>query len=331
MFTMIGYLTMRSNSWMNNDAPRDASASGSDLWAAVIGNIGSWGVGHARFRRWRALTGLALVRLAAQYIDFPRSSALFAPGFASRWACGRISIYSHWCDGHASARFRSSAAVVRCVGTKDTRPRRCSTDFGWIQAGRTSRSRGKPRCGDRDRASSRVELHGWNPGDPGVDSPRTRACLLSGRCCLVPTAWAAPVVSAGLLTATDRCTPVPGPIPPILLLRRPRDGPCTGGSCLIALGIALGAVAARLFRRRLLFATPECPGALASVIVAPVTALRDVERDHCFRPRAWHRWVRVGWATLAPARVRRCPPDHRAGDPSDDTRPPVRRARSVRG
>ena len=35
--TMIGYLSLRSNTWMNDTTPRDALALGGDLWVAVVG------------------------------------------------------------------------------------------------------------------------------------------------------------------------------------------------------------------------------------------------------------------------------------------------------
>ena len=119
-------------------------------------------------------------------------------------------------------------------------------------------------------------------------------------------AWAASWWSgAGFLTATDSLhSPVvagTGPIPPIPLLGAvPETAP---GMWVIlapiALGIGLGVVASRSFRREhLLHQTAQ--GVLSSVIVASVTALWMWSATMSLGSvRLASMGPRVGWATLA--------------------------------
>ena len=37
VLTMLAYLSLRSNTWMNDTTPRDALGLGGDLWVAVVG------------------------------------------------------------------------------------------------------------------------------------------------------------------------------------------------------------------------------------------------------------------------------------------------------
>ena len=106
--TMIAYLTLRSNSWMNDTTPRDALGLGGDLWAAVIG--GTSVVGGVHYRAIPTLVGallIVLVRLLLRNTaGFPRSAALFAvPGFLlTSWLlAGASGIYSPWWTGMLGA------------------------------------------------------------------------------------------------------------------------------------------------------------------------------------------------------------------------------------
>lgn len=151
----------------------------------------------------------------------------------------------------------------------------------------------------------------------GADSATDTAFIVGGQVLFAPTvmAWAAAWWSgAGFLTATDSlhspAVAAPGPIPPIPLLGAvPETAP---GMWVIlapiALGIALGVVAARSFRREHLL-HQSAQGVLASVIVASVTALWMWSATMSLASRAWHRWVRA-WAgrrSRSFSRLR-CPP-----------------------
>ena len=101
---MIAYLTLRSNTWMNDTTPRDALGLGGDLWAAVIG--GTSVVGDVHYRAIPTLMGallIVLVRILLRTTSgYPRSAALFAvPGFLlTSWLlAGASGIHSHWWTG----------------------------------------------------------------------------------------------------------------------------------------------------------------------------------------------------------------------------------------
>ncbi len=142
----------------------------------------------------------------------------------------------------------------------------------------------------------------------GAASGADTAFIVGGQALFAPTimAWAASWWSgAGFLTATDSLhSPVvagTGPIPPIPLLGAvPETAP---GMWVIlapiALGIGLGVVASRSFRREhLLHQTAQ--GVLSSVIVASVTALWMWSATMSLGSvRLASMGPRVGWATLA--------------------------------
>ena len=142
----------------------------------------------------------------------------------------------------------------------------------------------------------------------GASSAADTSFIVGGQALFAPTvmAWAAAWWSgAGFLTATDSLhSPAvvgPGPIPPIPLLGAvPETAP---GMWVIlapiALGVGLGVVAARSFRREhLLHQTAQ--GVLASVIIASVTALWMWSATMSMGSvRLASMGPRVGWATLA--------------------------------
>ena len=142
----------------------------------------------------------------------------------------------------------------------------------------------------------------------GASSAADTSFIVGGQALFAPTimAWVASWWSgAGFLTATDSLhSPTvagSGPIPPIPLLGAvPQTAP---GMWVIlapiALGIGLGVVAARSFRREhLLHQTAQ--GVLASMITASVTALWMWSATMSLGSvRLASMGPRVGWATLA--------------------------------
>ena len=80
VLTMLAYLSLRSNTWMNDTTPRDALGLGGDLWVAVVG--GTSVVQGVHYRAIPTLVGVLLVVLLRLLLrttaGFPRSSALFA-------------------------------------------------------------------------------------------------------------------------------------------------------------------------------------------------------------------------------------------------------------
>ena len=142
----------------------------------------------------------------------------------------------------------------------------------------------------------------------GASSAADTSFIVGGQALFAPTvmAWVASWWSgAGFLTATDSLhSPTvvgSGPIPPIPLLGAvPQTAP---GMWVIlapiALGIGLGVVAARSFRREHLL--HQCAqGVLASVITASVTALWMWSATMSLGSvRLSSMGPRVGWATLA--------------------------------
>ncbi len=152
-----------------------------------------------------------------------------------------------------------------------------------------------------DRMGGIQELLG---ASSGVDS----AFIVGVQVCFAPTvvAWAAAWWSgAGFLTATDSLhSPTvvgPGPIPPIPLLGAvPESAP--GLWVILApivLGVGLGVVATRSFRREHLL-HQSAQGVLASVITASVTALWMWSATMSLGSvRLAVMGPRVGWVTLA--------------------------------
>ena len=317
--TMIAYLTLRSNSWMNDTTPRDALGLGGDLWAAVIG--GTSVVGGVHYRAIPTLVGallIVLVRLLLRRTaGFPRSAALFAvPGFLlTSWLlAGASGIYSHWWTGTLGAILIPLIGSVWFVASGYSRDNEAPSMQHWISGGLKLGGLSVVVLVAASAVASVIALvAGWGRmagiqeilgAASGVDT----AFIVGGQALFAPTvmAWAASWWSgAGFLTATDSLhSPAVagvGPIPPIPLLGAvPETAP---GMWVIlapiALGIGLGVVASRSFRREhLLHQTAQ--GVLSSVIVASVTALWMWSATMSMGSvRLASMGPRVGWATLA--------------------------------
>ena len=319
VFTMIAYLTLRSNSWMNDTTPRDALGLGGDLWAAVIG--GTSVVGGVHFRAIPTLVGallIVLVRLLLRHTaGFPRSAALFAvPGFLlTSWLlAGASGIYSHWWTGTLGAILIPLIGSVWFVASGYSRDNEAPAMQHWISGGLKLGGLSVVVLVAASAVASVIALvAGWSRMAGiqeilGAASGADTAFIVGAQLLFAPTvmAWAASWWSgAGFLTATDSLhSPVvagTGPIPPIPLLGAvPETAP---GMWVIlapiALGIGLGVVASRSFRREhLLHQTAQ--GVLSSVIVASVTALWMWSATMSLGSvRLASMGPRVGWATLA--------------------------------
>ena len=319
VFTMIAYLTLRSNSWMNDTTPRDALGLGGDLWAAVIG--GTSVVGGVHYRAIPTLVGallIVLVRLLLRHTaGFPRSAALFAvPGFLlTSWLlAGASGIYSHWWTGTLGAILIPLIGSVWFVASGYSRDNEAPAMQHWISGGLKLGGLSVVVLVAASAVASVIALvAGWSRMAGiqeilGAASGADTAFIVGAQLLFAPTvmAWAASWWSgAGFLTATDSLhSPVvagTGPIPPIPLLGAvPETAP---GMWVIlapiALGIGLGVVAARSFRREhLLHQTAQ--GVLSSVIVASVTALWMWSATMSLGSvRLASMGPRVGWATLA--------------------------------
>ena len=319
VFTMIAYLTMRSNSWMNDTTPRDALGLGGDLWAAVIG--GTSVVGGVHYRAIPTLVGallIVLVRLLLRHTaGFPRSAALFAvPGFLlTSWLlAGASGIYSHWWTGTLGAILIPLIGSVWFVASGYSRDNEAPAMQHWISGGLKLGGLSVVVLVAASAVASVIALvAGWSRMAGiqeilGAASGADTAFIVGGQALFAPTimAWAASWWSgAGFLTATDSLhSPVvagTGPIPPIPLLGAvPETAP--GMWVILApimLGIGLGVVASRSFRREhLLHQTAQ--GVLSSVIVASVTALWMWSATMSMGSvRLSSMGPRVGWATLA--------------------------------
>ena len=319
VFTMIAYLTMRSNSWMNNTTPRDALGLGSDLWAAVIG--GTSVVGGVHYRAIPTLAGILLIVLVRLLLrstaGFPRSSALFAvPGFLlTSWLlAGASGIYAHWWTGTIGAILIPLIGSLWFVASGYSRDNEAPSMQHWISGGFKLGGLSLLALAAASLVATVIALvAGWNRMAGiqeilGADSAADTGFIVGGQVLFAPTvmAWAAAWWSgAGFLTATDSLhSPAvagTGPIPPIPLLGAvPETAP---GMWVIlapiALGIALGVVAARSFRREHLL-HQSAQGVLASVIVASVTALWMWSATMSLgSARLASMGPRVGWATLA--------------------------------
>ena len=319
VFTMIAYLTLRSNSWMNDTTPRDALGLGGDLWAAVIG--GTSVVGDVHYRAIPTLMGALLIVLVRILLrttaGYPRSAALFAvPGFLlTSWLlAGASGIHSHWWTGTIGGVLIPLIGSVWFVASGYSRDYEAPSMQHWISGGLKLGGLSVVVLAAASFVASVIALvAGWSRMTGiqellGASSAADTSFIVGGQALFAPTimAWAASWWSgAGFLTATDSLhSPTvagSGPIPPIPLLGAvPQTAP---GMWVIlapiALGIGLGVVAARSFRREhLLHQTAQ--GVLASLITASVTALWMWSATMSMGSvRLASMGPRVGWATLA--------------------------------
>jgi hypothetical protein len=319
VFTMIAYLTLRSNSWMNDTTPRDALGLGGDLWAAVIG--GTSVVGDVHYRAIPTLMGALLIVLVRILLrttaGYPRSAALFAvPGFLlTSWLlAGASGIHSHWWTGTIGGVLIPLIGSVWFVASGYSRDHEAPSMQHWISGGLKLGGLSVVVLAAASFVASVIALvAGWSRMAGiqellGASSAADTSFIVGGQALFAPTvmAWAASWWSgAGFLTATDSLhSPAvagTGPIPPIPLLGAvPQTAP--GMWVIIApitLGLGLGVVAARSFRREhLLHQTAQ--GVLASVITASVTALWMWSATMSMGSvRLSVMGPRVGWATLA--------------------------------
>ena len=319
VFTMIAYLTLRSNSWMNDTTPRDALGLGGDLWAAVIG--GTSVVGDVHYRAIPTLMGALLVVLVRILLrttaGYPRSAALFAvPGFLlTSWLlAGASGIHSHWWTGTIGGVLIPLIGSVWFVASSYSRDHEAPSMQHWISGGLKLGGLSVVVLAAASFIASIIALvAGWSRMAGiqellGASSAADTSFIVGGQALFAPTimAWAAAWWSgAGFLTATDSLhSPAvagAGPIPPIPLLGSvPQTAP---GMWVIlapiALGIGLGVVAARSFRREHLL-HQSAQGVLASLITASVTALWMWSATMSLGSvRLASMGPRVGWATLA--------------------------------
>ena len=319
VFTMIAYLTLRSNSWMNDTTPRDALGLGGDLWAAVIG--GTSVVGDVHYRAIPTLMGALLIVLVRILLrttaGYPRSAALFAvPGFLlTSWLlAGASGIHSHWWTGTIGGVLIPLIGSVWFVASGYSRDHEAPSMQHWISGGLKLGGLSVVVLAAASFVASVIALvAGWSRMAGiqellGASSAADTSFIVGGQALFAPTvmAWAASWWSgAGFLTATDSLhSPAvagTGPIPPIPLLGAvPQTAP--GMWVIIApitLGLGLGVVAARSFRREHLL-HQSAQGVLASLIVAAVTALWMWSATMSMGSvRLALMGPRVGWATLA--------------------------------
>ena len=319
VFTMIAYLTLRSNSWMNDTTPRDALGLGGDLWAAVIG--GTSVVGEVHYRAIPTLMGALLIVLVRILLrttaGYPRSAALFAvPGFLlTSWLlAGASGIHSHWWTGTIGGVLIPLIGSVWFVASGYSRDHEAPSMQHWISGGLKLGGLSVVVLVAASFVASVIALvAGWSRMVGiqellGASSAADTSFIVGGQALFAPTvmAWVASWWSgAGFLTATDSLhSPTvdgPGPIPPIPLLGAvPESAPGLWVILApIALGIGLGVVAARSFRREHLLHR-SAQGVLASVIMASVTALWMWSATMSLGSvRLASMGPRVGWATLA--------------------------------
>ena len=316
---MIAYLTLRSNTWMNDTTPRDALGLGGDLWAAVIG--GTSVVGGVHYRAIPTLAGallIVLVRLLLRNTaGFPRSAALFAvPGFLlTSWLlAGTSGTHAHWWTGTIGGVLIPLIGSVWFVASRYARDHEAPTMQHWISGGLKLGGVSVLVLAGASFVASIVALvAGWSriagiQEILGAASGADTAFIVGAQLAFAPTvmAWAASWWSgAGFLTATDSLhSPAvagTGPIPPIPLLGAvPETAPGLWVILApIALGVGLGIVAARSFRREHLL-HQSAQGVLASLIVAAVTALWMWSATMSLGSvRLASMGPRVGWATVA--------------------------------
>ena len=316
---MIAYLTLRSNTWMNDTTPRDALGLGGDLWAAVIG--GTSVVGGVHYRAIPTLAGallIVLVRLLLRNTaGFPRSAALFAvPGFLlTSWLlAGTSGTHAHWWTGTIGGVLIPLIGSVWFVASGYARDHEAPTMQHWISGGLKLGGVSVLVLAGASLVAAIVALvAGWGrmvgiQEILGAASGADTAFIVGAQLAFAPTvmAWAASWWSgAGFLTAIDSLhSPAvagTGPIPPIPLLGAvPETAPGLWVILApIALGVGLGIVAARSFRREHLL-HQSAQGVLASLIVAAVTALWMWSATMSLGSvRLASMGPRVGWATLA--------------------------------
>ena len=319
VFTMIAYLTLRSNSWMSDTTPRDALGLGGDLWAAVIG--GTSVVGEVHYRAIPTLMGALLIVLVRILLrttaGYPRSAALFAvPGFLlTSWLlAGASGIHSHWWTGTIGGVLIPLIGSVWFVASGYSRDHEAPSMQHWISGGLKLGGLSVVVLVAASFVASVIALvAGWSRMVGiqellGASSAADTSFIVGGQALFAPTvmAWVASWWSgAGFLTATDSLhSPAVagmGPIPPIPLLGAvPESAP--GLWVILApivLGVGLGVVAARSFRREHLL-HQSAQGVLASVIMASVTALWMWSATMSMGSvRLASMGPRVGWATLA--------------------------------
>ena len=319
VFTMIAYLTLRSNTWMNDTTPRDALGLGGDLWAAVIG--GTSVAGDVHYRAIPTLMGallIVLVRLLLRATaGFPRSAALFAvPGFLlTSWLlAGASGIHAHWWTGTIGGVLIPLIGSVWFVASGYSRDHEAPSMQHWISGGLKLGGLSVVVLMAASFVASIIALvAGWSRMAGiqellGASSAADTWFIVGGQALFAPTvmAWAASWSSgAGFVTATDSLhSPTvvgTGPIPPIPLLGAvPETAPGLWVVLApIALGLGLGVVAARSFRREHLL-HQSAQGVLASVIMASVTALWMWSATMSLGSvRLSSMGPRVGWVTLA--------------------------------
>lgn len=317
--TMVVYLSLRSNTWMSDTLPRDALALGGDLWVATLG--GTSVDGGVSYRVIPTLFGALLILLVRLLLrtttGFPRSSALFAvPGFLlTAWfLAGTSGVHSQWWTGTVGAMLIPLIGSGWFVVSSYSRDSEAPSMQHWISGGFKMGGLVSLVTVVAAAAAAVVALvAGWGRASGiqellGASSLVDTMFIVGAQALFAPTAmaWAAAWWSgAGFMTATDSLhSPTvvgPGPIPPIPLLGAvPETAPGMWVIIVpIVLGVGLGVVAARSFRREhLLHQTAQ--GVLASVIIASVTALWMWSATMSLGSvRLSVMGPRVGWATLA--------------------------------
>ena len=316
---MLAFLSLRSNTWMNDTTPRDALGLGGDLWVAVMG--GTSVAGGVSYRAIPTLIGALLIVLVRILLrttaGFPRSSALFAvPGFVltSWFLSGTSGASSQWWTGTIGAFLVPLIGSVWFVVSSFSRDHDAPTMQHWISGGfkmggllaaatvvASSVAAVVALVAGWGRASGIQELLG---ASSGVDT----AFIVGAQVAFAPTvmAWAAAWWSGvGFMTATDSLhSPTvvdPGPIPPIPLLGMvPQTAPGNWVVLVpIVLGVGLGVVSSRLFRRSHVL-HQSAQGVLASCVFASVVALWMWSSTMSLGSvRLASMGPHVGWATLA--------------------------------
>ena len=319
VLTMLAYLSLRSNTWMNDTTPRDALGLGGDLWVAVVG--GTSVVQGVHYRAIPTLVGVLLVVLLRLLLrttaGFPRSSALFAvPGFlfTSWFLSGASGSHSQWWTGTVGAVLIPLVGSLWFIASSFSRDSDAPAMQHWISGGfkmggllaaatvvASSVAAVVALVAGWDRMGGIQELLG---ASSGVDT----AFIVGVQVCFAPTvvAWAAAWWSgAGFMTATDSLhSPTvvgPGPIPPIPLLGAVAQTAPGNWVLLVpvALGVVLGVVSSRVFRRS--HVLHQCAqGVLASCVFALVVALWMWSATMSLGSvRLASMGPRVGWVTLA--------------------------------
>lgn len=319
VLTMVAYLSIRSNTWMNDTTPRDALGLGGDLWSAVVG--GTTVVGGVSYRAIPTLVGVLLVVLVRILLrataGFPRSSALFAvPGFLlTSWLLvGASGQHSHWWTGTLGAIIIPLVGSVWFVASGYSRDDGAPAMQHWISGGFKMGGLLVVALALAASVASIVALSlSWTRVSGihellGASSAADSTFIVGVQVLFAPSvvAWAAAWWSgAGFLTATDALhspsAADQGPIPPIPLLGAvPESAPGMWLILLpILLGLAVGAVCAWRFRREHLL-HQSAQGLLATAVFAAVAALWMWSATMSLGAvRLSAMGPRVGWVTLA--------------------------------